>query len=55
MDSEHRLHGLVLALVCMDGIESQVMTCPESATQCMCTLFSFLSFTSLFFSFTFNR
>lgn len=25
MDSEHRLHGLILALVGVDGTESQVM------------------------------
>lgn len=25
MDSEHRLHGLILAPVCVEGIESQVM------------------------------
>lgn len=55
MDSEHRLHGLILAPVCVDGIESQVMLRVCFSTHVHSAFLVSLSLLSFIFVFTLNR
>lgn len=55
MDSEHRLHGLILAPVCVDGIESQVMLRVCFSTHVHSAFLVSLSLLSFILVFTLNR
>lgn len=54
-DSEHRLHGLILAPVCVGGIESQVMLRVGFSTHVHSAFLVSLSLLSFIFVFTLNR